>query len=203
MIKIKFNKIVFGLIIVLLFLSQCSTNCDDQQMLKLLSKQNLEYLLPFIDTLKLDADPQKYNPNYACIGLEQLSPHAPNVLEQYWYFWKTHTVDTVGYVCFDSFYQLEGIPKHEALIVTYENRERAYFRLLTFEEEGIETGQAFLVLENELDDGSYCLEFDQRSIRFKGEVRKDSTKIEASYIYRAHCKTVKDKKVKSIFWVDR
>lgn len=182
-----------------LLLNQCKNICSEQQMLIKLKRQKVEFY-PFIDSLKLEEQPQKYNPNYECLSLVKLNDHAPAILYGFWYFWKTHTVDSIGYVAFHDLFELEGVDKSKAIIVTYANRERVYFKLLTFEKEEIKIWPSFLVLENELE-GTFCHELDYDSIQFEGELVKEQLSVHASYGYHSHCEHVEDTKTETEFLI--
>lgn len=168
-------------------------------MLAQLKRQNVEFY-PFIDSLKLEEEPQKYNPNYECLSLVKLNDHAPEILYGFRYFWKTHTVDSIGYVAFHDFFELMGVDKSKAIIVTYANRERVYFKLLTFEKDEIKIWPAFLVLENELDD-TFCHELNYDSIQFEGNLVKEQLSVHASYGYHSHCEHVEDTKTETEFLI--
>lgn len=203
MLQVNLNRnLLIGLILALLFLNHCNKIYDERQMMAALVQQEVESA-SFIDSLKLEAEPHDYNSQYECLSLVKLNDNAPNILSRYWFFWKTYSVDSIGYVYFDDFFEIEGIPKNEALIVTNVNRERVYFYLLTFEEDRIEIKKPFLVLENEFDNGTYCLEIDYLSVHFKGQNKKSRTKIDAAYTYKSKCKAVEDKKVASLFWIKK
>ncbi|WP_421795876.1 hypothetical protein [Haliscomenobacter sp.] len=180
-----------------LLLNQCKKNCSEQQMLTKLKRQSVQFY-PFIDSLKLEEQPQKYNPNYECLSLVKLNDHAPSVVNGFWYCWKTHTIDSIGYVNFHDFFELEGVDKSKAIIVTYANRERVYFKLLTFENEGIKIWPSFLVLENELE-GTFCHEIDYDSIQFKGDLVKGVLALGVSYTYHSICENVEDIKTEKTF----
>lgn len=203
MLQVSLSRnLLVGLISALLFLSHCNNICDERQIMNSLVQQRVQSV-EFIDSLKLEAAPHDYNSQYECLSLVKLNDNAPNILNRYWFFWKTYSVDSIGYVYFDDFFEVKEIPKNEALIVTNANRERIYFYLLTFEEDRIEIKQPGLVLENEFDDGTYCLEIDYLSVHFEGRMKKEGVKIDAAYTYKSKCKTVEDKKIASTFWVER
>ncbi len=185
------------LIFTSLFLNHCKKSWNDQQVLVQLKRQNVQFY-PFIDSLKLEEQPLKYNPNYECLSLVKLNNHAPSILYGYWYCWKTQTVDSIGYVPFHDFFELAGVDKSKAIIVTYANRERVYFKLLTFENEGVKVWPAFLVLENELDD-TFCHDLDYDSIQFEGDIVKGQLSVHASYGYHSHCEHVEDTKTETEF----
>jgi len=185
------------LIFTSLFLNHCKKSCNEQQILAQLKRQNVEFY-PFIDSLKLEEEPQKYNPNYACLSLFKLNDHAPAVLWGFRYCWKTHKVDSIGHVEFHDFFELEGVDKSKAIIVTYANRERVYFKLLTFENEGIKIWPSFLVLENDLDD-TFCHELNYDVIQFEGEMVKGRLKVRARYGYHSTCENIEDIKTERAF----
>jgi hypothetical protein len=180
-----------------LLFNQCKKICTEQRMLTLLKRQKVDFY-PFVDSLKLEEDPQKYNPNYACLSLFKLNDHAPSVLWGFRYCWKTDKVDSIGCVEFHDFYELIGVSKSKAIIVTYANRERISFSLLTFENEGIEVSQTFLVLENELDN-TYCLEIDYDSIQFEGDLVKGRLNLRVNYTYLSTCENVEGIKTEKAF----
>lgn len=180
-----------------LFLNHCKKSWNDQQILAQLKRQNVEFY-PFIDSFKQEEEPLKYNPNYECLSLVKLNDHAPSVLYGFWYFWKTHVVDSIGYVNFHDFFEIGGVDESKAIIVTYTNRERVYFKLLTFENEGIKIWPSFLALENELDD-TYCHEIDYNSIQFGGDLVKGRLNLRVSYIYHSICENVEDIKKEKVF----
>ncbi|MDX2071792.1 MAG: hypothetical protein SFV55_25390 [Haliscomenobacter sp.] len=168
-------------------------------MLTKLKRQNVEFY-PFLDSLKLEEQPQKYNPNYECLSLVKLNDHAPAVLWGFWYCWRTLKVDSIGYVAFHDFFELAGVDKSKAIIVTYANRERVYFKLLTFEKEEIKIWPAFLVLENELE-GTFCHELDYDSTQFEGELVKEQLSVCAKYGYHSHCEDIEDIKKEAEFMI--
>jgi hypothetical protein len=180
-----------------LLFNQCKKICNDQQMLTLLKRQNVQFY-PFIDSLKLEEQPQKYNPNYECLSLVKSSNDAPSILNGFWYCWKIQTIDSIGYVYFHDFFELAGIDKSKAIIVTYANRERVYFKLLTFENQGVRIWPSFLALENELDD-TFCHEIDYDAIRFEGEMAKGRLKVRARYGYHSTCENIEDIKTERAF----
>lgn len=175
----------------------CEKICNEQQMLTLLKRQKVEFY-PFVDSLTLDKEPQKYNPNYACLSLFKLNDHAPSVLWGFRYCWKTHKVDSIGCVEFHDFHEVVGVSKSRAIVVTYANRERVSFSLLTFENEGIEVSQSFLVLENELE-GTFCHELDYDAILFEGDLVKEQLNLRVSYAYHSTCENVEDIKTEKAF----
>ena len=99
---------------------------------------------------------------------------------------------------FHDFFELAGVDKSKAIIVTYANRERVYFKLLTFENEGAKVWPAFLVLENELE-GTFCHELDYDAIRFEGEMLKGRLNVRASYGYHSTCENIEDIKTERAF----
>lgn len=182
-----------------LSLQCCNKICNEQQMLTKLKRQNVQFY-PFIDSLKLEEQPLKYNPNYECLSLVKLNNHAPSILYGSWYCWKTQTVDSIGHVPFHDFFELAGVDKSKAIIVTYANRERVYFKLLTFENEGVKVWPSFLVLENELE-GTFCHELNYDVIQFEGEMVKGRLNVRASYGYHSHCEHVEDTKTETEFLI--
>ena len=180
-----------------LLLNQCTKNCTEQRMLTLLKRQKVEFY-PFVDSLTLDKEPQKYNPNYACLSLVKLNDHAPSVLWGFQYCWKTHKVDSIGCVEFHDFYELVGVSKSKAIIVTYANRERVSFSLLTFENKGIKIWPTFLVLDNELA-ATYCHELDYDAIQFEGDQVKGRLNLRVNYTYHSTCENIEGIKTEKAF----
>lgn len=179
--------------VILLSLSLCKRDrcANEKTLLLTLSKQGAEFT-DFIDSLKLEEDPKKYNLNYECLSFAEIGD-APEVLDKYYLIFKTSHFDSIGYISFDNYYEVAGIPKSKLIVSANFNRERAYFSVLTYEDKGALEHRPFIVMENVLDILD-CEELDFTSIQFKGNILEhDQLEIKTIYRYKNNCKDREEK----------